>query len=334
MNHNHLKKTSTSRIKSIKEDSLTASDNFSISQAPSAQKDNREKPATSYTAKTARQGIFYILGAIFLFSVANTIIKECAGRYPINEITFYRFLFSLLPAAYFVVREAGWQGFKTTHVRLQIIRGIQGTIGLGLIFYSFGAEHFVDAVAINFSFVFFTAILGIVILKERIHWSSWLAIIGGFCGVALIAKPTGDIIRFAALTMLIGSAMDALTMVLGRFLTRKIPCSTCAFYFNVVAVIISGLSLFFWSRGPTLPDLFLLFLAGLLGGLAQYWITRGFHLTPAFMAGLMSYSAIIWSSLFGFLFWHEVPTLATVLGVAVIIASGVYIIYQTPNYKA
>jgi len=272
-----------------------------------------------------RAGIIYMLLAMLTFTLVNALIKGTIVRYPVNEIVFFRFFFSLLPCALIVWIQEGRQGFIFHKPLFQVARGCLGTVALTFMFYSFGALPLADAMAITFSGALFTVIFSIPILKEHPRFAQWMAILCGFVGVLIIAKPTGNIGYTAALAAVIGAALDAVSMASGRLLTRTISPGNMAFYFAVVATLVSGSSLMYNGIMPLPGDWLPLAFMGIGGGVAQYFIAKAYALAPTAAVAPMIYSAAIWSILVGYIVWGDLPDWQTLIGMGIVIASGCYV---------
>ena len=89
---------------------------------------------------------------------------------------------------------------------------------------------------------------------------------------------------------------------------------------------------FFWVA-PDLTDLLLLVSVGILGGIGQILLTAAYRRTEASILAPFDYTAMAWAVLFGYLIWNELPKLNIWIGVAIVIASGIYIIYREAELR-
>ncbi len=284
--------------------------------------------------KNHHKGMLWIIFSVFCLTISNAVIKGTAGRYPVNEILFFRFLVAMIPSAMLLYHFEKSKGFCIKEPMFQTIRSLFGTLGLGIMFYSFGHMPLADSIAISLSVTLFSVVFSIPILKERPTKKHFLAILFGFVGVLFIAKPTGNVWSLAALCGILGAAMDAITLTTGRKLAlRNVSPEQTSFFFCIGAVLLSALSLPFSGIMPEGNDWYTLFFMGLAGGIGQYCLNKGFAMAPAAVAGPMIYTASVWSVLFGYIFWSEIPVLTTIMGTSMIIVGGLYIAYLQSNSK-
>lgn len=280
------------------------------------------------------KGMLYVVAAVFIFSVVNALIKECSARYPINEIVFFRFLPSLIPTAIILYLQEGSRGFRPTAWKFQTLRAISGTFGLGCMFYSFGHMPLADAIAITFSSILFSILVAFPLLKEKPTPRHIVAVLIGFMGVLLIARPSGHVLNIVAIIAVLGAAIDSVTMTTGRKLCLEgASAADIAFYYGVVASVVAGVTLPFWYVMPSLEDFCLLTLMGIGGGIGQYFIAMGFARAPTAIAAPMIYTSMVWSLLFGYAFWGEIPALISIVGISLIIIGGLYIGYLESRGK-
>jgi drug/metabolite transporter (DMT)-like permease len=274
-------------------------------------------------------GMLYIILSAFVFTLVNALIKGTAARYPINEIVFFRFFFALIPTGFILYKVHGVSGFKIQKIPFQTLRATLGTLGLGCMFYAFGHMPLADSIAISFSITLFSVIVALPILNERPTQKHLIAILVGFAGILSIANPTGNVFTMIAFVCVVGSFIDSIILTTGRKLTlENVSAEQISFFFGVVASILAGVSLLFWGVMPSsTSDFISLVFMGVGGGLAQYLMAKGFALAPMAVAAPMIYTASVWSIILGFAFWGEIPGFASIIGMTLIIASGLYITF-------
>lgn len=272
--------------------------------------------------------MLYIVASVFIFTLVNALIKDTASRYPITQVIFFRFFFALIPTAWLLYRAEGAKGFQFKAPVFQLNRALFGTVGLGFLFYSFANMPLADSIAISFSVSLFSTLVAIPILKEKPTKNHLLAVVIGFTGVLFIAKPSGHLLNIVALFCVLGAFIDSITLTTGRLLTlRSVSSEQISFGHSVVAAAASGIMMLFWGVMPHFQDFLLLTLMGLGGGFGQYFMTKGFSFAPAAVAAPMIYTAMIWSIIIGYLFWSEIPVFSSIIGMTIIIMSGLYIAY-------
>ena len=162
-------------------------------------------------------------------------------------------------------------------------------------------------------------------LKEKVDIPGWLAVAIGFLGVIVMAQPTADSINIGVLYALLFTVGDPICLINIRFLTHSDHPVTVAFYFGAVISLITGAALPFVWQTPDWQELMILVLLGIGGGVGQLFLTQAYQYAKAVTIAPMIYSGLLWSVLFGYVFWGEVPDFKVILGGALIIGSGLYV---------
>lgn len=272
-----------------------------------------------------------ILGSVFFFSLMNVVVKILTDTYPVTEVTFFRCAFALIPAGVALLLQEGRgavASLRTSRPLGHLWRSVIGLSSMLLVFLSIHLLPLGDAVALNFSAPLFLTALSVPLLGEKVGRHRWSAVLVGFAGVLVMVRPSGEMLNLGALVALGAALSQAFAMVAIRQLSRSEPPNTIVFYFTAVTTALLALSLpFFWVT-PTLPDVGLLVLSGLLGGMAQLCLTRAYSLAPAAVVAPFSYVSLLWAVLFGWLIWNEFPSLRMALGAVVVAASGLYILHR------
>lgn len=303
-----------------------------------------EPTAASIQAANDRplQGIAYALIAVGLFGVMDAVVKWLAQGYPVVQIVFFRNLIALLPVLLFI----GWpkmepgalvDGLKTARPLGHLWRVALGIAAQFSFFYSYSGLSLADVTAIAFSAPIFMAFLSIWMLGERVGWRRWLAILTGFCGVLVILRPggnitSGDTTHFA-LVCLFATILYSLAMIQVRKLSRTETSGAIIFWFSFLGALFSGAALpFFWVT----PDLsgWALFLAlGIIGGVAQIFLTRAYALAPVAVIAPFDYTHMFWSIALGIVIFAQWPDAGMLLGATIVAASGLYILWRETRVR-
>ena len=276
----------------------------------------------------APRGILMMLIAVFLFSVLNVLVKITAADYPLTQVTFFRNAFALIPVAAMVMAQGGMASVRTQRPLGHLGRACIGLVSMTLMFWSFHLLPMADAQALNFAAPLFLTALSVPFLGEKVGIHRWSAVAVGFIGVLVMVRPGADVLQLGALVALGAALSQSLAMIFIRQLSRSESANTIVFYFTLIGTVLSALTLPFAWRTPGLWDLGLLILAGLIGGMAQLFMTRAYSLAPASVIAPFTYAAIIWAVLFGWMLWGDVPGWHVTLGASVVVASGCYILHR------
>ncbi len=280
-------------------------------------------------------GALWMLAAGFLFGCMGVFVKLGAQYFSDIELAFYRSFLGLL-MVYAIIRQQGGS-VATAHWGGHLWRSISGSIALLLFFYCITALPLATAVTLNYTSPLFLTLLAMLVLKERFHIPIAFAIALGFTGMVLLLHPTlehGQIIPgmlgltsgfFAGIAMLNVRQLG----LLGE------PDWRVVFYFSLTASLISGCAMLFGSIHPVgATSLLILIGMGSSATLAQLAMTRAYRTGKTQVVGSLSYSTVLFASLFGMLLWGEVLPLTGWIGMALIIAGGVLSLKLSPRHNA
>jgi drug/metabolite transporter (DMT)-like permease len=279
-----------------------------------------------------RAGIFYMIASVAVFSVINAVVKWEAARYPLNEVVFFRCLFSLVPCLALLAATGGFRRLRTQRLKEHIGRGAMQFISMMSIFAAFGLMPLADAVSISFSSPLFLTLLSIPLLGERVGRHRWAAVLVGFLGVLVMIRAGGGfgggIASTGALLALLSALIGASVTIAVRRMTLTEATATLVTYQALVTTVLSAVLLPFAWTTPDWQDVLAMAAIGLCSAVGQYWWTQAFRFAPAAVAAPFSYLAMIWALLLGYFVWGDVPTPLLLTGAMVVAVSGLYILYR------
>jgi drug/metabolite transporter (DMT)-like permease len=274
-----------------------------------------------------------MLAAGFMFGCMGVFVKLGAQYFSDMELVFYRSFFGLL-LVYAIVRRQGGS-LATNHLAGHLWRGVSGTVALMLFFYCITVLPLATAVTLNYTSPLFLTLLVMLVFREHFHVPLTSAITLGFIGVVLLLHPTLE--RYQVVPGLLGLASGLLAGV-AMFNVRQLgakgePEWRVVFYFSLFAAIASGIVMLFGSlHSVTLRSLPILLGLGGSATLAQLAMTRAYRLGQTTVVGSLSYSTIVFASLFGMAIWHEMLPLSGWMGMLLIIASGMLSLRLAPKH--
>lgn len=189
-----------------------------------------------------------------------------------------------------------------------------------------------DATVLLFTASLLLPVLGFLFLKEHVGPYRWSAILVGFCGVAYMAQPSGQVVMIGIIAGLTAAFMQAVMMTIARYIRTENPM-TATFYLIALGTIIPAFIVpFFWQ--PIAPENLPLFLGmGITGGMAQLCIVNAFKYAPAAIVSILNYTGIIWATGCDILIWNYVPGLPVFIGAGTIIAASLFIVYRENKVK-
>ncbi|WP_424947939.1 DMT family transporter [Candidatus Spongiihabitans sp.] len=273
-------------------------------------------------------GIVLMLVGIAAFSVMDATIKWLTADFPVPQVVALRSWFGLPLLCLLAHFEGGLGALKTSRPLAHIGRYILVLALSFSFFWALSQMKLADVVAITFAAPIFITLLSVPLLKEAVGLRRWAAIGAGFCGVLIMLRPGAGVFQWAALVALGSAAVYALLMITTRAL-KSTESTVALMLYPQLGMTLTGIIIapFFWVS-PSLGDLGLFALAGLFGSIGVICLTHAFRLAPAAVVSPFEYSALIWATLLGFLLWRELPDTPTMVGVGIVVASGLYIIYR------
>jgi drug/metabolite transporter (DMT)-like permease len=275
------------------------------------------------------RGIFYMLIAIALLggmdATAKWLMLEGVSAMQILVIRS-AIILPLMLLVYRLRNEL--PTLKPKRPDLHLWRGCIGFIS-PLAFF-IGIEHIplTDAIVLFFSSVFIVTILSVLFLKESVGTHRWISIIVGFIGVLIVATPQGGGDIYGYLLVLLGSATYSMVFVSGRYLSATETVASLVFSFNFCVGVISLILVPWFWEAIQLNHLLWLVVLALLAVSGHFCITMAFATSEATLVAPFEYSAIIWAMGFDLLLWNTVPTQTTMIGAAIIMSSGLYIVHR------
>ena len=227
-----------------------------------------------------------------------------------------------------VTRQNFRQLVRTRKPRLQIARGLSILLSLTFIFGSLQFLPLAEATVINFTGPLFMVALAGPMLGERVGWRRWAAVIVGLAGAMIVVRPGSEVFQWAALMPIASAIFFALFQLLTRKIAGHDGALTTLFYTQIVAAAGATLAApFFWTP-VTLYQLGFAFLAGCVGLTAHICMFNAFRLADASLLAPINYTRIVASVLLGYWIFGDLPDFYTIAGGAVIIGSGLFVIYR------
>jgi drug/metabolite transporter (DMT)-like permease len=259
-------------------------------------------------------------------------VKLWSARLGPIEIGFFRQIFSLGPVFVLVARAGGFAALRTQRPFGHLFRGLIGNASMMIFFLSIAWLPLADATALSFSSPLFVTALALPLLGEAVGLARWIAVAVGFAGVVIMTNPSGNWLSHgegagAAMGVLAGF-LSALMMITIRQLGRTEPPIRIVFFFATIGSVLFGLLLpIFWVR-PIGWEWLGLVGVGLIGATSQLCMTNAYRHAPAATLAPFGYVSIVWSTLFGYVLWSNLPGRRVLVGAAVVILSGLFIVYR------
>ncbi|WP_070971285.1 DMT family transporter [Vibrio sonorensis] len=216
---------------------------------------------------------------------------------------------------------------------LLALRGVLGTIGLMCVYYSVTTLPLAEATILQYVHPVFTALLGLLFLKERIQLSTLVCIILSLLGLFAMVHPSiatdaiNSLPMFSVGIALAGALFSSLAYVVVRKLSQTEDSSVIIFYFPLIA---TPVSVFLMKDSFVMPDFSLaitLVFVGIFTQVGQYGLTKAMQTQAAGKASAYSYVQILFSALLGVIVFNEVPSLWTYIGGSLIVAGALFNVF-------
>ena len=276
----------------------------------------------------------WMVVAGFLFSCMGVFVKLGAAHFSSIELVFYRSLFGLL-LIYAVVRIQRLP-LATTHWKSHFWRGFSGLGALLMFFFCIVQLPLATAVTLNYTSPLFLALLTTVILKEHFHGALVTAVVLGFVGVILLLRPILQEDQWiAGLIGLCSGFFSGIAYLNVKKLTSLGESDwQVVFYFTLICSLVTGGWMLLDTFSPvTLDNVSLLLGIGITATLAQLAMTRAYRTGKTLVVGALAYSTVVFSSLWGILFWSDVLPLVAWLGMGMIVVSGLLCLSVSPSVR-
>jgi drug/metabolite transporter (DMT)-like permease len=274
-------------------------------------------------------GIALMCGAVVLFACNDAAAKYLNTHMHTVQVVWARYMAAFALAIILLDPTGNPQVMRTRRPWLQLGRS---ALLLGSTMLNFFALRYLqldEAVSIIFCTPFIVAALGGPMLGEWIGWRRWTAIVVGFAGILLVTRPGTGGIHPAALLVVGAAICYALYSISTRVLTRSDSDGTTNFYSNLVgAAAITVAVPFYWTSQSDAIVIALMCSMGLFSGFGHFLLIRAHRLAPAGVLAPFIYTEIVWMIALGLLIFGDIPNRWTLAGSAVVIASGLYLLYR------
>ena len=271
-------------------------------------------------------GFFYMFISVCAFSLMDVIVKW-SEDYPVGQVLFFRGFCGIIPILFLIPKDRYLDFYKTTRPFLHFKRCLAGLIALVSIFIALRNLPLATVVSITFAAPIFTTIFSIFLLNEKVGLYRWLAVLVGFVGIIIISEPGFSSLNLYYIYPIIFCLGLSYVAIAIKKLSSTEPVWLISFFFSFSIMLLSFLSFYQNWILPSLIDLFLLSLIGILGGLANLWLSQSYKLSEVSLVTPLKYLALVFAIIFGYFIWDEIPTNKTLFGSTLVILSS-FIIFR------
>ena len=293
------------------------------------------------------RGIVFILLGMATFSIQDALIKFIYEDAALYELYFGRTLIACILLIVYLTISKQKINLKTHYPVLTILRVICFFFGFSFFYISLTYMSLAMANALFFSSPFFISILAIIFLNEKVGIRRWIAIFAGFFGVYIVLNPDFNNFDYMKLAPVACALCYAISMTITKITSDKDNVYTQMLHLYIGALLISILFFIFTGQGQfsnfndeTFQFIFrewftnvsyawpFIIAMGFIGAFSFYFVFNAYSIASPSVVSLYEYSLIIWSIITGYLLFNDIPTIRTLIGVMIIIGSGVYIYFR------
>ena len=290
------------------------------------------------------KGILYILLAMMVFSVQDGIMKHIYNFVSLYEVYLVRTVISFVLILTFLILTKKPIVFKSKYPVLTFFRVILFFFGFSSFYISLTVLPLGTATALFFVTPFLITIFAHFFLEEEIGIRRWSAVVVGFIGVYIALNPDFSNFNYLSLLPILCAFCYSLSMIIIKKTSDKDSVYTQTFTFYIGAIILSIIFYFIIGDGqyntsdhPASQFIFrewfvdfnnnilLMSITGVTATVAFLLLFTAYSIASPSVISPFEYSILFWSPLVGWLYFDEIPTLSTVIGILIIVSSGIYI---------
>lgn len=284
------------------------------------------------------RGILLKSISVACFVVMASLVKAVSGHVPAGEAVFFRSFFAIpIIIGWLWMRGDLSTGLKVASPLGHFWRGFVGTTAMGLMFTALGMLPLPEVTAIGYAAPILVVVFAAMFLNEQVGVFRLAAVGLGLVGVLVVLSPrltafsgpnVESVQALGALVALAGAGCAALAQVYVRKLVMTEQTSAIVFYFSLSSTIFSLFTLPFGWVIPGAWEAMLLIAAGFVGGLGQICLTSAYRFADASVVAPFDYGSMIFALLIGYVVFDEMPTGQMLVGAAIVISAGVFIILR------
>lgn len=278
------------------------------------------------------------------FSVNDVVIRSFSTSLPLHEVVLFRALIGILFTLLVLSPGLDWRGaFRTRHPGLHAIRGACVVASNLTYFAALATLPLAETAGIYFVAPLLITAMSTLLLGERSAAWRWVALSIGLVGVLLIVKPGTLAFRWVMVLPLLSALAYAGMHMMTRTMGLRESATTMAIYTQLSFVVVCSMMGLVFGRGqfgdtgnasfdfllrawalPGWRDLMMFTVAGACSATGGFLVAHAYRSSSAGLVAPFEYTALVLAALWGFLFWGEVPGAVSAMGIALILATGVY----------
>ncbi|WP_395708447.1 DMT family transporter [Reyranella sp.] len=277
-----------------------------------------------------RRGILAMSASVLVFIINDALMKLVAETVPAVQAIGVRGAFATLWCGLALLATGTWRQLGAVGHPRVLLRGVLESGSAFIFLIALFHIPFGIATAVGLSSPLMITVLAVLILGEDVRWRRWSAVAVGFAGVLMVIQPRPGDLNAWTWVALAGTFCGALRDVLSRDFPRGLPTLVVSFATAVIVTLVGFGSILVEGWQPmSLQALGYIVAASLLLAIGYQLVVLALRSGGELsVIGTFRYSSILWALAIGYVVWDEVPNALALTGIAVIVASGIYILHR------
>lgn len=264
--------------------------------------------------------------AFAIFSTHDVVVKHLGATFSPFQIVFFSSLFGFPLITLMLVRDPTYGNLRPIHPWWVALRSLCVVVSPTAAFYAFSVLPLAQVYALLFSTPLLVTVLAVPVLGEKVGIWRILAVLVGLLGVMIVVRPGATELNLGHLAALMAAGTAALQSVIVRKIGQEERRVVLMLYPMLISVAVMSVAMAFVYEPVAAPDLAGFAIVAVFGFVATLLMVSAYTLGEAALVAPMQYSQIIWAVFFGVVLFDEFPDAPTLIGAAVIVASGLFII--------
>ncbi|MDP4795557.1 MAG: DMT family transporter [Rhodospirillales bacterium] len=273
------------------------------------------------------RGSIIVIVASLVSVMMSSLIKHVGQTIPVIEILFVRQILVLIIISPVIFRNRATV-FKSNIYGMHFMRAALSICAMYLGFSAVVNMPLAEVTAISFARILFTTILAIIFLNEVIGIRRWTSIIIGFVGVIVIIRPDPENFNIYALMAIVSALFVSAVQIILRKLTQIDKPSTILVFHSVSITLFMSIPAYFLWVMPSLDEMFYILMIGGLMSMMQWLFIQALRVGEAAAIAPMEYTRLLYAGVIGMIFFAETPTVWTLSGAGIIVASTLYTMHR------
>lgn len=273
-------------------------------------------------------GMLLLVAAMMLTPATSGIAKYLTQSLPPLQVVWARYFFHFLLFLPFVAWRYGWATFRPRRPVLQVVRGLTLLASTCCFIYAIRSMPLADALAVLFVYPFIVTLLSPLVLGDAVGRMRWTAVSIGFLGTMIIIRPGFETVSAGTLFALGAGFAFSTYVLITRSLRGGAPALVTLLWTGLIGTLVTTALLPTMWVMPTATEGVLMVMIGATSAFSHYMIILAYERASAPQLAPFGYVEIIGATFVGYMFFGDFPDVATWIGIAVVIASGLFIAWR------